>query len=145
MTIQLVKGCYTINYTFPGIESADSIANKTTSEACSSEAVYVNKFRYNVRSELPSAVIGLPERHFRHRARGNVTRSYPFSMAANDDLSEYLRHTMLSSRKIARLCGYENDVVFLRPFKRAQGRPQRGSGIRSKAKPKLMLERLRSI
>lgn len=33
----------------------------------------------------------------------------------------YLQHTALSVREIAALCGYENDVVFMRLFKRRMG------------------------
>ena len=80
--------------------------------------LYANPGKYASVPEMASATgLSLSYFHQLYRERFGVSCYEDLLAARMNAARYYLQHTELTVREIAALCGYENDVVFMRLFK----------------------------
>ena len=80
--------------------------------------LYANPGKYASVTEMASATgLSLSYFHQLYRERFGVSCYEDLLAARMNAARYYLQHTELTVREIAALCGYENDVVFMRLFK----------------------------
>lgn len=114
LLIKLVDGCSSIKAAIAGVH-ADKL-NMLRAD------LYANPSKYASVEEMASSIgLSLSYFHQIYRVQFDISCYKDLLAARMNAARYYLQHTMLTVREIAALCGYENDVVFMRLFKARMG------------------------